>query len=915
MRLMVLVAAIVVLGHAHAQVTSTPGDPVASGRALRAAVEALEPGETLTVGRGVYALDEPLVLTRQRSGTAVAPTTIAAADGEEVVIRGSRGVRDWETWRDGIYVADLAAQGLEGTRFHQLFVDGERQHLARYPNFDPQHPRTGGFVYVWDQGERPSEQFMYEEGDLPLDDWRDTSQAEVHSIFGLGWNIAIAPIVEIDRERRVITTERLRRPWERMNRYFVQNVLGALDAPGEWFLDYETSRLYFMPPDGEAPADGEVTVPVTDAIIEMRGALPYPHEYLHVGFDGGRADASLPEDAPDPAPVEHIVLRGLTIEESRQDGIVLTGASECRVLRCTVRNVGNVGVNLGAVANAEREAGNPRVTEPTGFSGGVGGGGQNILFNDPCMDTRVIGCDVYDCGADGIFLYGDRNVAENNHVRNTGLYDMDCACINLWGQANVARRNTLHDVPRNGVFLKGVDNVVELNDLRWTMLETCDGGAIRMCQRNLLLRGNVIRHNRVLDTVGYGYPRGSYAFQSPYYSWGVYLDDFTCGTSVEGNIIARVGRSGVMVHGGSDNTVRGNIVVDAPLAGLEHAPIREEPVTGNLFVANVVSHDMDGALIYRSTKWVDGSLDFARNLVWTHGRPAMVSLGPGGGEFATWDAWMAHGLDEGSIVAPPQFVDAEADDYLLADASPAWNLGFERIPVEETGCYASDERASWPVNIDAGIAREEPVLHSQPTRPVSEDFEMERVGGMPRHGDAMEFGEGRIRVTDETAAAGERSLKITDAANLRQVWLPRIYYSANHREGQARLSFDVRLSADAPPQLYIDLRQYTDTGGAEYFSGPKLDVRRDGSLIAGGETIANLPHDRWVSLEMTLTLGEDAGDSAPLIIQVEGEEPVRVDMPHVSPNFQRLERVVFASTADGPGVFWLDNIVIGEVGE
>ncbi len=908
-----LIAFLLTSALAHAaslRINCVQGDPVAHGELLRNAVGMLEPGDTLIMGGGVYALSEPLVLTPAQSGVA-----IAAADGAEVVIRGSRGVSGWQPWRDGIYVADLAAQGLVGARFHQLFLRGERQHLARYPNFAPQHPRTGGFVYVWDQGERPSEQFVYAEDDLPLGEWADTSQAEVHSIFGFGWNIAITPIVEIDRERRVITTERPRRPWERMNRYFVQNVLGALDAPGEWFLDFATDRLYFMPPGGIAPADGDVTVPVTDSVIELRGALPYPHEYLVVGFGKGREEASLPDGAPEPGPIERVILRGLTVGECRQDGIVLTGARECSVVGCTVRNVGNVGVNLGAVANAEREVGNPRITPAEGFSGGVGGGGQNILFNDPCLDCRVVGCDVSDCGADGIFLYGDRNVAENNHVSNTGLYDMDCACVNLWGEANVARRNTLHDAPRNAVFLKGVDNLVELNDLRWTMLETCDGGAIRMCQRNLALRGNVIRHNRILDTVGYGYPRASRLFQSPYYSWGVYLDDFTCGTTIEGNIIARVGRSGVMVHGGSDNTVRGNIVVDAPIAALEQAPIRDDPIAGNLFAGNVLVHDIEDALVYRSTKWVEGSLSIARNLAWTYARPAEVSLGFGGEEFADWEAWLAHGLDEGSVLAPPQFAAPEADDYRLADGSPAWGLGFERIPVEQIGCYASDERASWPVAMDAGVAREEPVLYEQPARPVREDFELDRVGAMPRHGDAMEDGAGRIRATDELAAEGERSLKITDAPNLRQIWLPRIYYPLDHRSGRVRVAFDLRLSAEAPPELYVDPRQYSETGKAEYFSGPRLNIAAAGTLSGAGGALATLPLDWWVRLELLLTLGADAPASTPLTITVQGEEPVTVEVQHVSPQFRRLERLVFASTTDGDAAWWLDNVVVEAVGD
>ncbi len=47
-----------------------------------------------------------------------------------------------------ILKADLAAQGLKGVYFRQLFFDGRRQHLARYPNFDPQNPYGGGWAYA-----------------------------------------------------------------------------------------------------------------------------------------------------------------------------------------------------------------------------------------------------------------------------------------------------------------------------------------------------------------------------------------------------------------------------------------------------------------------------------------------------------------------------------------------------------------------------------------------------------------------------------------------------------------------------------------------------------------------------------------------------------------------------------------------
>ncbi|MGD8240257.1 MAG: hypothetical protein PVH68_17005, partial [Armatimonadota bacterium] len=405
-------------------------------------------GITVVVCGGVHYLDVPLVFTREDSGTERCHITYCAQAGDNVVLSGGRPVEDWSPWRDGIYRADLKAQGLEGVRFHQLFHRGRRQVLARYPNFDPEHPRTGGFLYAADSGYRPPEQVVYEEGAIPFDEWDDVGQAEVWSVFGRGWNFALTPILDVDTQRRVITVRRVRRPFEATNRFFIQNVLGALDAPGEWFLDRQASVLYFHPPNGR-PSDGDVVVPVLDNLIEVTGSTPYPHGYLNVAYRGTLEDFSVEGELPAYDPVEHLRFEGFRLECARQNAVRLVGARRCSVIGCVVTNVGNVGINLGGVASAHEEVGNPRVVPPEGYSGGVGGGGQNVLYNDPCQECRVTGNDVFSVGSDGIFLYGAANVAENNHVYDTGLFDKDCAGINLWGERNVARRNELHDVPRN----------------------------------------------------------------------------------------------------------------------------------------------------------------------------------------------------------------------------------------------------------------------------------------------------------------------------------------------------------------------------------------------------------------------------------------------------------------------------------
>jgi hypothetical protein len=70
-----------------------------------------------------------------------------------------------------------------------------------------------------------------------------------------------------------------------------------------------------------------------------------------------------------------------------------------------------------------------------------------------------------------------------------------------------------------------------------------------------------------------------------------------------------------------------------------------------------------------------------------------------------WVSWQSHGLDQRSLVADPLFVDPAQDNYALQPESPAWELGFQALPMDRMGPYESPQRASWPIVEHAG-ARE-----------------------------------------------------------------------------------------------------------------------------------------------------------------------------------------------------------------
>ena len=889
---------------------------------------------------GTYDLAETLVLTPEDSGTSACPITWEAVAGERVVVRGCRRITGWQRWKGSIYRADLKAQGLGEVAFWQLFYQSgggftKRQILARHPNFDPKHPRTGGNIYAGGTlpGRKARSQLVYREGDVPFEKWGDISQAEVVSTYNRGWQFAITPIRSVDTEKRIITVRECRGQFRKLNRFFVRNVLDALDAPGEWFLDRKESVLYFWPPEGQLR--GDVLAPAMDHIVLLDGTIPYPHGYLNTAWRKPREEFPKPEG--EPRPVEHVRFVGIDFECARQDAIRMTGARRCEVIRCRVTNVGNMGINIGGVTSSFHEVGNPRTTPATGEPMGAGGGGQILLANDPGQLCRVEGCDLWDIGCEGIMLYGTANVAENNHVWDIGLYAKDCPCINLLGEENAARRNTLHDCPRCAIFIKGIDNVAELNDVHHAVMETCDMGAIRFVQRNMHLKGNVVRHNLVRETVGYGFVwKQASTFESPYYTWGIYLDDYTCGTQVVGNIVVGAGRGGIMIHGGGDNLVANNIVVDAGAYQVEYAPIGDRKDFPNVFAGNRCERNVlvctrKNSMPYRFTRPDHNMPSFANNVVWFGGSTPVVGT-KGNTGVKGWEAWLKKGFDTGSIVANPKLRSLGDGKHGLAPDSPAWKMGFEPIPVERIGCYQGPRRASWPIEPNWEREREEPVLFHEPgveprglvfpdiheevpIGPIDEDFERFEIGKRPATGDVMDDPRARITVTDEAAASGTRCMRMPDAPGLRHPWLPRVYWPFDFREGVVVFRADLRIDGKHPARLYIDPRQYTDTPGREFFSGPTIYVDPDGQVRSPGGPLMTVPMDTWFRIEMRMSLGAKSSGQSGVIIAIQGQPGRKFSVKNGHPKFRRLERVVISSLSTTTSLFFVDNVRCAPLGE
>ena len=61
--------------------------------------------------------------------------------------------------------------------------------------------------------------------------------------------------------------------------YYLENKFEFLNIPGEWYLDRQQSRLYYLPLSQEAIASSEVVVPLLDT-SDVNQKILKPFEYV-----------------------------------------------------------------------------------------------------------------------------------------------------------------------------------------------------------------------------------------------------------------------------------------------------------------------------------------------------------------------------------------------------------------------------------------------------------------------------------------------------------------------------------------------------------------------------------------------------------------------------------------------------------
>jgi hypothetical protein len=629
----------------------------------RAQQAAREKPRNICLRGGTYYLPATLVLTSEDSGTKDASVAFENYQDEQPVISGGVRLRnlDWQIFTNGIFQAQVPAD----LQTEEIFVNGERQILARYPDFDPKAKYFDGFSPDAISTERAAR-------------WADPTGGYFHAMHPALWGDFTWRITGKDTNNQM----KLEGGWQN-NRgaaahpqlRFVENIFEELDAPGEWFLNSKTHTLYFYPPAGLDLKKAVVEATRLRTLVEFRGDENHPVKWITLRGLTFRQAARTVMDTREPlVRSDWAIYRG--------GAIFFNGAEDCALEDSFIDQVG----------------------------------GNAVFVNNYNRRVTIRGTQIAKAGASGICFVGDPQAARSplfNYYQThkleeidrtpgpkTDNYPADClvdnCLIHLTGRVEkqtagveidlaqniTVRHCSIYDLPRSGINIGDGcwgGHVIEFCDIFDTVKETGDHGSFNSWGRDRFWRPNIDEVNAwvkqapelpLLDVVK-PIVLANNRWRCDH-GWDIDLDDGSSNYIITNNLCLR---GGIKNREGFRRIVENNVMVD------------------------------NG---YHPHVWYDECGDiFRQNIVWTEYRPANMHRPPWGADMdfnlvqdsgktnsaPATQLQQQSGRDEHSIVADAQFVDPAHGDYRVKDGSPALALGFANFPMDQFGVQKPELKA------------------------------------------------------------------------------------------------------------------------------------------------------------------------------------------------------------------------------
>ena len=596
---------------------------------------------------GTYYLKKPVVFTSKDSRKENETLTITSARNQKVIISGGAPLKNlmWKKMENGIWQTTIQQDLI----FDQLFVNGQLQRMARYPNFDPTARFLGGTAVDAVSKERAKQ-------------WRSPAGGYVHALHRAEWG-DFHYRIKGKNEQNELTLEGGWQNNRRMGMHekhrFVENVFEELDTVSEWFYDKKTKTLYYYPPAGMDIKTAKFETPQIAHLFEFKGSEKNPVSYINI--EGLTLTQTLRTFMQNKEPL----LRS-DWTTYRGGAVFYDGAVNCTLQNCTLTNLG----------------------------------GNAIYFNNYNRSCTVSGCLISNIGASAVCFVGDPNAVRSpsfeyhefvplsqldrtpgpktnnypaeckvydNLMFNLGYVEKQSAGVQLsMCQSITVSHNSIYDVPRAGINVsEGTwgGHVFEYNDVFNTVKESGDHGSFNSWGRdrywhpNKRILDSIVQTNfdlTMLDAVKPVIIRNN-RFRCDH-GWDIDLDDGSSYYLIYNNLCLN---GGIKLREGVNRVVENNIMINNTFH--PHVWFKN---SNDVFRRNIV---LAGYLPINVPVW---------------GKEIDYNVFP---DSASLNAAQRRGTDKHSVYGDLFFVDTKKGDFRLKEGSIAFSVGFKNFAMDSFG--------------------------------------------------------------------------------------------------------------------------------------------------------------------------------------------------------------------------------------
>jgi len=467
---------------------SNPGTISEPYLTIQKCATTISSGSTCAIRAGTY-------------GETVTPNsgiTITSYDGEPVTVDGSDPVTGWTVYQGSIYQAAVA---LSATDSNQIFVGNQMMTEARWPNGNDL------FHVNWATLGAGTTTTQLVDPNLPNINW---TGAKIHFLSGTDPYCPETATVtasasgqltfaldDVDNPPNIAPTSG--------GYYYLYRLLGALDAPNDWFYDSGAGTLYLWAPGGVNP-----------------GTLNVRAKQRQYAFDlSGDSNVS----------IENINLFATTINtDSLSTNNTLDGINAQYPSQYT---------DLPSQSELQPGASGYGWDDYNWNTGIIMNGSGNLLENSTIAWSA----------GNGVTVMGSSNTVRNNLIYNTGYNGNDATGISVFGTGHEIQYNTVHTSGRYGVNIYSYpvnpnNNDVSYNNLYNAMMLGRDGGEFYTGEATQT--GTVIHNNWMHDT------QSLFAGAADNFTLaGVYIDEEAGGFEVDQNVLWNNEYFNILLHGSS----------------------------------------------------------------------------------------------------------------------------------------------------------------------------------------------------------------------------------------------------------------------------------------------------------------------------------------------------------------------------